>query len=119
VIDRLTRRFGAWLMAAMGTPRSVNIRAVRITTHWPQRTASRLAAVVAAADALMPSTGFGPVTSVVVCRVAAVSVGVPPWNLSSSPPRSPLRPARPGCTQRPRPASTSARIVRDRQAHGR
>jgi hypothetical protein len=30
VIDRLTRRFGAWLMAAMGTPRAVNIRAVRI-----------------------------------------------------------------------------------------
>jgi hypothetical protein len=51
VIDRLTRRFGAWLMAAMSTPRAVNIRAVRITAHSPQRTASRLAAVAAAADA--------------------------------------------------------------------
>jgi len=87
VIDRLTRRFGAWLMAAMGTPRAVNTRAVRIIAHWPQRTASGLAAVAAAADALMPSTGFGPATSVVVCRAAAVSVGVPPWNPSSSPPR--------------------------------
>jgi hypothetical protein len=33
VIDRLTRRSGAWLMAAMGMPRAVNIRAVRITAH--------------------------------------------------------------------------------------
>jgi hypothetical protein len=33
VIDRLTRRFGAWLMAAMSTPRAVNTRAVRITAH--------------------------------------------------------------------------------------
>ena len=58
VIDRLTRRFGAWLIAAMSTPRAVNIRAVRITAHSPQRPASRLAAVAAAADALMPSTGL-------------------------------------------------------------
>ena len=33
VIDWLTRRFGAWLMAAMSTPRAVNTRAVRITAH--------------------------------------------------------------------------------------
>jgi hypothetical protein len=68
VIDRLPRRFAAWLMAAMSTPRAVNIRAVRITAHSLQRTASRLAAVVSPADALMPSTGFGPATSAVVCR---------------------------------------------------
>jgi hypothetical protein len=66
VIDRLTRRFAAWLMAAMSTPRAVNIRAVRIIAHSLQRTASRLAAVVSPADALMPSTGFGPATSAVV-----------------------------------------------------
>ena len=58
VIDRLTRRFGAWLIAAMSTPQTVNIRAVRITAHSPQRPASRLAAVAAAADALMSSTGL-------------------------------------------------------------
>lgn len=66
MIDRLTRRFAAWLMAAMSTPRAVNIRAVRIIAHSLQRTASRLAAVVSPADALMPSTGFGRATSVVV-----------------------------------------------------
>jgi len=33
MIDRLTRRFGAWPMAAMSTPQTVNIRAVRITAH--------------------------------------------------------------------------------------
>jgi hypothetical protein len=33
VIDRLTRRFGVWLMVAMSTPRAVNTRAVRITAH--------------------------------------------------------------------------------------
>jgi hypothetical protein len=33
VIDRLTCRLGAWLMAAMSTPRAVNARAVRITAH--------------------------------------------------------------------------------------
>ena len=33
MIGRLTRRFGAWLMAAMSTPRAVNVRAVRITAH--------------------------------------------------------------------------------------
>jgi hypothetical protein len=76
VIDRLTRRLGAWLMAAMGTPRAVNTRAVRIIAHSLQRTASHLAAVAAAAEALMPWTGFGPATSVVVCRVAAASLGV-------------------------------------------
>ena len=39
MIDRLTRRFGAWLIAAMSTPQTVNARAVRVTAHSPQRTA--------------------------------------------------------------------------------
>jgi hypothetical protein len=82
MIDRLTRRFGAWPMAAMSTPQTVNTRAVRIIAHSPQRTASRLAAVAAPADALMPSTGLGRRPRWVVCRAAAVSVEVP-WNSSS------------------------------------